>query len=384
MDWRNLKTAYFLLSFLFITLIPVHLYAQDIALNLGGYVKNLAIRSKTILTDESYFFDITRFRLKGIVDAGSVLHTEVWFDNELQTGNFLKTLDFKFGQSFQRPTFADLDMEIVKNDDYHVRQSLFRAFTTVYLGDSEVTIGRQRVAWGTGFVWNPTDLLNPFNPAAIELEEKQGVDAVYGTLPLGMLSKIEAAFAPGRKRLKSSAALRVSSNFGSYDVAFMAGDFRDDKVIGGDFAGYIGGAGFRGEFAYTWKDAGANFLRALLNADYNFPGDIYGFVELYFNGQGASNKKNYDLTELFSGDVFNLGKNYAAVSVNKSVTPLFRTSFYSIFNLNDGSTLLGPSFSYSLATNVEIVLSAYLTTGANDSEYGQLPSSYFAYFQYFF
>ncbi|MFQ5641124.1 MAG: hypothetical protein ACE5IR_24365 [bacterium] len=363
---------------------PVFLFSQAFSFNINGYAKNLAIRSNSVVSNESFFLNITRFRTKGLLDFDKRIHSEVWLDNELLAGNFLSSADFKFGQMLQRPSFADLDWTITEGKNYQARQSLFRAFATVYLGPGEVTVGRQRIAWGTGFAWNPTDLLNPFNPAAIELEEREGVDAVYAVMPFGSLSRVEAAFAPGRNELKSSAAVRVSSNFWGYDVAFIAGDFQEDKVIGGDFAGYLSGAGFRGEFAYTWKEEGKNSLRAVLNVDYNFSHDIYALVEFYYNGQGATDPAKYDLQDLVSGRTFNLGRHYFAMSLAKSLTPLLRVSVYSIANLNDRSSLIGPVLTYSLANNLELAASAYFFRGSEQSEYGLLKSAYFGFLQFYF
>ncbi len=74
----------------------------------------------------------------------------------------------------------------------------------------------------------------------------------------------------------------------------------------------------------------------------------------------------------------------AAYSVIKSVTPLLGLNIYSIFNLNDGSSLVGPAMTYSLATNLEIAASVYFFNGANDSEFGFQQTSYFAFLQYYF
>ncbi|MCH7679398.1 hypothetical protein IID10_08545 [candidate division KSB1 bacterium] len=205
-------------------------------------------------------------------------------------------------------------------------------------------------------------------------------------IPFGALSRLEAAVAPGRKNLESSAAVRFSSNLGEYDLSIMAGEFQKDRVIGGDFAGSIGGAGLRGEFAYTWNDRGANFFRAILNADYSFANDYYAFIEFYFNGQGTTRKEKYPLfiADLLSGRIFNLAKHYAAAFVIKSVTPLLGLNIYGLFNLNDRSSLIGPALTYSLATNLEISTSVYFFNGASDSEFGLQKNSYFAYLQYYF
>ncbi|MFQ5754151.1 MAG: hypothetical protein ACE5HI_19350, partial [bacterium] len=316
---------------------PAVLNGQDLAFRVNGYVKNLAVQTESIFTHDAAFLDLNRLRTKGLLNINSSIHTEIWLDSELLAGTFLSTQDFSLGQVLERPTYIDLSWTLKEGKRYQIRQSLFRAFSTVYAGNIEITLGRQRIAWGTGYVWNPTDLLNPFNPASIELEEKAGVDAAYIALPFGTLSRFEAAYAPGKHDLQPSVAFRLSSNLSGYDVSLMAGEFQDDKVLGGDFAGYIGGAGFRGEFAYTWKQGRPNFLRAILNTDYNFPDDYYAFIEFFYNGQGSTNKQNYNLIDLFSSQTFNLARLYIAASVSKSVTPLLRLSFYSILNLNDKS-----------------------------------------------
>ncbi|MFQ6112733.1 MAG: hypothetical protein ACE5NG_01450 [bacterium] len=364
--------------------LPADIFGQEVAIQFSGYAKNLAIRTNSFFTKEPSILDISRLRTKGFLDVGSHLHSELWLDTELLAGNFLATPDFALVDSVERPTFVDLEWTLTQGNQYNLRQILFRAFATIYTEKVQITLGRQRIAWGTGFAWNPTDLLNPFNPAAIELEEKKGVDAVHVAVPLGALSRFEAAYAPGRNRLKSSSAVRVSSNFLGYDVSVMGGDFQDDKVLGGDFAGYIGGAGFRGEFAYTWKQGNSNFFRAILNADYNFPHDFYAFIEFYYNGQGSTNKNNYDIGDLFSGQTFNLAQHYLAASVSKNLTPLLGLNFYGIININDRSYLAGPAFTYSLATNLEIAVSAYFFMGSNDTEFGAQQSSYFAFVQYYF
>ena len=118
--------------------------------------------------------------------------------------------------------------------------------------------------------------------------------------------------------------------------------------------------------------------------DYNFPKNVYTLVEFYYNGQGESNKENYNLFDVLAGETFNLAKLYSAVSATKSITPLLNAGVYGIVNLNDRSSLLGPTLTYSLATNLEISANTYLLFGADDSEYGQLKTSYFVSLQYFF
>ena len=141
----------------------------------------------------------------------------------------------------------------------------------------------------------------------------------------------------------------------------------------------------RGEHVRTllFSD-GRSYLRATLNADYNFPGGYYVFVELHHNGVGARDKAKYDPGALLEGVIFNLAREYAAASVMKNVTPLVSLSLYALQNLNDGSGLAGPALVWSAAENLEVSLSAYVFYGAGDTEFGAFENVYFGSVQFFF
>lgn len=367
-------------------LITFSVAAQPVDVELRGYAKDLAIRSRTFFTDEPYLLNLSRLRTRGLVHVGRDVHGEVWLDTEGLLGDYLRTAEFQQSQQLERvsPTWFDLSWTVSDDRNHVIRQRLFRAFATAYLDQVRVTVGRQRIAWGTGFVWNPTDLLNPIDPTAIEREEKQGVDAAYVSVPFGTLSQVEAVVAPNDPWTRASMAGRISTNWKGYDVSLMGGSFRDAGVIGGDFAGYIRSAGFRGEWAVTWGDRGDPYLRAVLNADYNFPSDYYVFLEAYYNGHGVTDKEDYNFQQLLSGTTFSLAKAYGAASVQKSITPLLRAQLYGVLNLNDQSGLAAPSLAYSATTNLEVGVSTYLFLGADGTEYGSFSPAAFAYLQYYF
>ncbi|MBX2822099.1 MAG: hypothetical protein KTR29_20565, partial [Rhodothermaceae bacterium] len=163
-----------LLAFiLYLLLAPSPSYAQ-FATSFNGYLKNLGIRSNSFLTSDPYYLNISRGRVIGRVNANSVVHAELWLDTELVTGSFLTSPDFQLGNALERATLLDLNWTISSSAQHQLRQSLFRAHVSLYLDNFQLTAGRQRIAWGTGFVWNPTDILNPVNPTNIERDEKVG------------------------------------------------------------------------------------------------------------------------------------------------------------------------------------------------------------------
>lgn len=353
--------------------------------SIHGYAKNLAIRSSSLLSGEAFILDVSRFRAKGKVLGGSRFNAEAWLDTEVLLGRFVSSDEYNLAETYSRPSLLDLDWEVASGESYTVRQNLFRAFATVYFGQSLLTIGRQRIAWGSGFAWNPTDIINPFNPGAIELGERTGVDAAYLSVQAGTASRLELVVAAGgREWSRTIFASRYGTNFREYDVALMAALMDDAWVAGGDFAGYIGGAGLRGELAFTRHAAGRGTIRAVLNADYSFSNGLYSLAEVHYNGPGSQSKANYDVEALLQGDTFSLAQRYAALSVARGFSPLVGGALYALANLDDGSALVGPSLTASLADNVDMAASTYFFVGKSDTEYGGQHHVFFASLQWYY
>jgi len=357
--------------------------AQPVEIGVAGYLKDLAAQASSDVDGDRFFLNTARSRLQGSAATGDYLSADIWLDTELLFGSYLETVQYEVSRELESDEFADLDWTMEDTGTYLLRQSVFRLTATATFKRTRVVVGRQRIAWGTGFVWTPTDVLNPVSPVAIERDEKAGVDAVYVDYAFGPQTRIETVFAPSRDSDRTSVAGRMSSHIGEYDVAVMGGRIRDTWIAGGDFAGYLGNAGVRSEAAFT-HDADDDFVRAVLNADYNFPGDYYAFVELHYNGAGTRDRSEYDYSKLFSGQTLNLAQFYAAASISKSLSPLVGASFYGVLNADDGSGLAGPALIWNAKENLELSASAYVFFGADDSEYGRVGNVYFVIVQYFF
>ncbi len=344
-----------------------------------GYVKNLGIRSASMVTGEPFFLNLGRHRAAARLHAGPRFVAEAWLDTEVLFGSFLETDEFALSKEFNPPQRFDLNWPVASSESIEIHQQLFRALATVYFGQSHVTVGRQRVAWGTGFAWNPTDIINPFNPGAIELGERSGADAAYASLQLNATSRIELVGALADQ--SNVYAARASTNYRSYDVSVMGAAIGSSWVAGADFAGYLGGAGLRGEAAYS---SSSRTVRTVVNADYSFAAGFYGLAEWYFNGEGKGDKRDY--AAISSGPVrtFSLARHYVAVSVSASLSPLLGGALYGLANLNDGSVLAGPSLGYSLARNLEFAASTYFFLGGSGTEYGDSHHVVFASLQWYY
>ena len=358
--------------------------ARQTSMEFLGYAKHLGIRFSSPQSAKAYLLNVSRFRAKGLLDVGKRVRGEVWLDTEVLTGSYLQSDEYVKAQAHARPLPLQLEWTLGSGSGYEVRQRLFRAFLLLQSKGATLSVGRQRIAWGSGFAWNPTDILNPFDPGAIELGERAGVDAAHVSVPLGPLSRLELVAAHTETGAPGSFAVRAGTNYRAYDITALAGRFRRDWVVGGDFAGYLRGAGLRGEVAYVRRRAGRAFARAVLNADYTFASGMYGLAELYYNGRGSARKDQYDFADLLAGDTFNLAQWYAAISAGASLTPLVAAGLYQLVNLTDGSLLVGPSVTYSLTQSIEAAVASYFSVGAGDSEFGAPRHSYFATLQWYF
>jgi len=343
----------------------------------SGYIKNLNLYAihtnghgsvKPSLTGS----DLNRIRLKSSLNFGTYWHSEIWLDNEFEQGTMSSNVNDQNG-------WFNMNWRLIEGDSYNLQQSLPRALLTLETDLWTIVVGRQRIAWGTGFIWNPTDLLNPVNPLAIERAERSSTNALYVSRAIGELSQAELVLAYNDDR--PNFATRFGSNWGNYDFSVLVGRFGLNKTVGGDFAGYIGGAGFRGELIITDPDSSElpNLVRFVLNADYNFSYQIYGLIEVHYSNQKL--QTNPALKNSIANDNSNVE---IAIMLSKSISPPLNLSLLSLFDLKDSGMMIGPTLSFSPFDQTEFILGAYLFRGNTTSQFGLLPQTAFTSVVYHF
>ena len=340
---------------------------------LTGNVFSLYSDSRTVVPPaQDFTLDLTRVRLQLAGRPVAHLSLDVQYDNELLLGNYLSTAQYALQSRQQALTSFDLAHDYIARGNIVARHQLYRA-TLVWSGAmTDVRVGRQRVALGTGQFWSPLDLLNPLDPTRLERDYRTGVDAVVIERKLGAVSRVQGMFSPGTARSRAIAAAYLHGNVRGADYSVLAGRFRGDDAVGVDFSSARGGLGLRGEATITRTAVGARYARALLGADYGFANTLNLTAELYVNGQGESNSARYDYQALVSGRMLNLGRYYAAVAASYQITPLVRAAIYDVANAADGSGVLWPRLEYSAMSNLDLGLGLQRFLGSETSEYGRL------------
>ena len=211
------------------------------------------------------------------------------------------------------------------------RVTLDEAFLDVELSEYFfLKTGKQRVAWGTGFAWNPADAVNPPKNPQDPRRQKEGITSVKAVSSVGFLS-ITGILVPDvpasdprtgevtpPKIENIAAAVRLAALLFDFDWSLSFRAAKDRRaVLGADFSGilfgeaeihgeaaarqgsdkyYIKGGRFelRPDFkpddlfqpAQTKVGSKEVFPKFVLGGNYTAPTDTFILVEYYYNGEG--------------------------------------------------------------------------------------------------
>jgi len=302
-------------------------------------------------------------------------------------------LDARFaGNSlFREPRrrFFDFEDTFVRESTFVFSHALDRFRLRLGNRKAELSVGRQAVSWGSGLIWTPLDLFAGFAPNEIDRDFKLGVDVMRVMVSPAFGTSLDLIAEPldddatwSIDPADSSLAARATGHWGEYDLALVAGQVAGDAVIGGDWSGYLGHAGFRGEWSYSLVDESAerDYFRGVLSVDYSFAAawDPYLALEYHFNGLGEDDPDDYlprlqedSVRRVFDrGTVFNIGRNYLGSVVRLVPSALLTLSATTLWNLDDGSALEFATLTRSLSESVDLIVGANFGIGPLGTEFG--------------
>lgn len=282
-----------------------------------------------------------------------------------------------------------------KNSINHLE--IDRLWTDFNIGKVQLSLGKQRIAWGTSLVWNITDVFNPLSILDFDYEERPAVDAIRVQYYSSELSKIDFAFQPEKKIRNSKLAIQYSTNLSEYDFYFLIGRYTTRFIFGTAWAGDILDAGFRGElllmnspskgnlspsnFFYNEKRVQLSFV---LSLDYTLENSLYLHSEMLYNNIGK--EKN---AGLFRNDALELGllspsKLNLFYQVGYNLSPLSRIDVISLHNIYDNSFVVLSTLSYNLMENLDLSLIGIYFNGEIGDEYSPSGKMIFLRIKYSF
>lgn len=386
----------------FLAILPPAAHAQDTTVDLGGRLSYQLVLAS--YPHDSLFRELTgpesldqnlELRLNLDVDRGPLS-----LDASYQLiGLFGDTIDFSrdlpkslqdlFGR-FPQDDARLLDLTHVFRDEGRaaVLQRLDR-LSVGYAGEKAVVrLGRQALTWGNGMVYTPMDILNPFDPAAVDKEYKLGDDMLYGQLLRGNGDDLQGV-AVVRRSLEtgdvdagsSSFALKYHGFAASGEFDLLAARHFDDPLLAGGGNVPLGGAVWRGDAVLTFGNEKA-VLTAVTSLSYSWVWggkNVSGVVEYFFNGFGQPDGQ-YDpeglagnpelLRRLARGELFTLGRHYVVASTLMELHPLFHVTPNVFVNLSDGSAFVQVVTQNDLKQDLVLLGAVGLPLGPTGTEFG--------------
>ncbi|MGB9664018.1 MAG: hypothetical protein ACPL25_03715 [Ignavibacteria bacterium] len=295
----------------------------------------------------------------------------------------------------QKEYSFDLDSYFWKKENTINYIEIDRLSFDWYADNLQISLGRQRIAWGTSLVWNVTDIFNPISILDFDYEERPAVDAIRFQFFPAVTSKIDLAINPSKDN--ASAALQFFFNKYEYDFYLTLGYNLQRYFTGFSWSGDISGAGFRGEFFFTDSPNKMKFkipnsfasesrkqLSVVLSLDYTFENSLYIHTELLYNNIG----KTKDIG-LYSLDALKIGmlspsKINLFYQTGYNLSALSRIDLIVLHNPYDQSFVLLPTFSYSLLQNLDLSIVSLYFNGRDFSEYSPNGFIFFTRFKYSF
>ena len=356
---------------------------------ISGSYRNLYLAGDT---PDGHFThsDINRLRLewRGQADVFSAgtLSGYLAYDHELFAGGLVGTPQFQAAARKPAATWLDVDAAIVRRSHALWRHRLYRGWLAWDAGDVQVKIGRQRLAWGSGQVWNPTDRFNPVDPTALERDEKTGVDGAAGEWRYSASGSLQLVAAPGRSAhaVSRKAALRLRDTFGEADIAVLGGRFGDETTFGADVAANVSDALIYGEWLLSRPRHRAPYSQFSGGLSYTlnntlFPAGLSLLGEYFFNG-AAGRGGLASSAERLNSRV----RHLVALAAGYDVTPLIRLEISGIADAVKGSVFIAPRLTWSLAEDWDLSAFVLAFGGHRNSEFGDRANVYAAQLDVYF
>ncbi len=271
------------------------------------------------------------------------------------------------------------------------RLYLDNAYLTWEKGKVRFRAGKQQLAWGSAYSFNPTDLFHR-KDMLDPTYEKEGVTALRFDYRWGIGGQLSLIAAPGDRISESGYAVRLGTHISSigYDVALTAHSVTDStsfdaltwmpviqkrRALGLEFTGSLFGLGLWFEGNYNVMETEDDFLRAAIGFDYTLNNGLYFMAETLIN-QRAETATPYPVHDWLAYLAYGepISSQWYLVGLGKDIGDLTRGGLY-FFATPDGSFVLNPRLDISIAQNADLIIFGGYTMGDDE---GAFPPGYYS------
>lgn len=361
-------------------------------LKLSGYYENafqFLDKKGKILLD----YNKLRLDMDADIDKNFTFNSNVILNtyHGATTISYLDYLPDNVIHDYLAATGQSLDM-IQAFFEYKYENQIFldNIYVSYYSRHFNFRIGKQQLPWGSGYIWNPTNIFHKKNPLD-PTYELTGVNAIKTEFLFGREGMLTGIFSVNDEFKNSTYALKLKNYFAGFDISasyvyyeYLNQDFlqfavdkENRQMVGLDLAGSVFGLGIYSELAYNFKtdDKGRkDYGRYLVGLNYTLNNGLYFMAEYYYNERGKDDYKDYNMNDWMAyygqyaenpgqNNLF-IGQGFPTIGNNLSWTN------YILLNLDDRSGMVYPWLTLSAGDNTEISATAYIPFGKKGTEFG--------------
>ena len=393
-------------EFVFMALLafsaPDQSKADEPTYELDGHIKARTLAdsfpSDSVFKDliGSTAFDVeTELRLNFSADKNAWSFDAAWqlyagHGDRIELSRLLPANGMPFGESTPSDDRRLMNLTDMISDDGSFR-ALHRLdrLSVGYASDNFVlSLGRQAISWGNGLMFSPMDIVNPFDPTAVDTEYKVGDDMAYGQFLFADGNDLQVAHVFRRSALtgdpdskSATTAVKYHGIRGDSEFDLLIARSYDETTLGLGGNRNVGGAVWRGDIVLSDTDIGSK-VQLVTNLSYSWilgGRNMSGVIEYYFNGFGQRGDR-YDpafliqnpnlIRRIERGEMFTLGRNYLAGGVLIEMNALWTLTPNLFSNLDDGSALFQVTTRYSLGDNSDFLAALNVPLGPSGTEFG--------------
>ncbi|HEA65166.1 MAG TPA: hypothetical protein ENI02_03400 [Candidatus Aminicenantes bacterium] len=274
------------------------------------------------------------------------------------------------------------------------RHFLDNAYIKLSFKSFDLTVGKQQISLGTGYVWNPTDVFN-INELFDPTYEQPGHNALRLDVPLGSRYTLTTLFSPEDTWKNSAKLIQIKGRISHFDYSLIGIEkvwrFHDytqfdfvnmnflelpgkRKLLGASTAGELLGLGVWAEYAYNWMENSEDFYELVVGTDYTFNFQTYMMVEYYRNTLGKTGYEQYNLNDwmrMITLEQKAISRDQIYVLIQHPAADLLSVGISTIYSISDNSFALVPTLNYSLSDNVEVFAYLNINFGKEGKVFGK-------------
>ncbi len=257
---------------------------------------------------------------------------------------------------------------------------IYRAYTSFFIADVDLRVGYQRIAWGSGLLFNPSNVFNHIqfgDPS----QEIAGIPAILTRYPLGSLGELTVVGALRESSYTAQAGFQLVLHALQTDWGLnSAWDEDDDQIIVGWNIKGDAEVGYWSEGRWArklWRHDNGNW-HIESGLDYSFVfGDrsLYVASEYYYRSEGSNSINSTSLLGFSaaanassSSDGLS-GKHYFYPVIGFDVMPEIRWQNAALVNVTDPTAQVFSYVSFSYFDNFDLFAGVIAPVGKKGTEF---------------